>query len=85
MTNPCFMPRCGCFRSGSGAPTISGTDNDVWLDIPGRTMYVYTGGKWTPATLAGGASLPIATREGQVVVADAALNWQAGDIDAGRI
>lgn len=71
-------------------PPPNPADGDLWFDTAGDLWKRWAGttNVWVAVTGgAGGAQLPVATRPGQVLVAGAAptFNWNAGDIDAGRI
>jgi hypothetical protein len=67
---------------------------DLWDDISDPTnivLKVYDGALWSALSrvipgAGGGAALPSATREGQVLIAGpgTTFDWQAGDIDCGR-
>ena len=66
------------------APTGAVT-GDIWLDTATNQWKRLGSSGWV--VVGTGATLPVATRQGQVIVAGTGPNfpWTAGDVDCGRI
>ena len=81
-------PSGGAIYVQTGAPP-GVKDGDLWYDLTLGIWKERSGGAWVTSNCcgAGGPGLPIATRQGQVLVAGIAptFTWAADDVDCGRV
>lgn len=81
--------RSSTIKVGPAAPA-NPLQGDLWVNtsVSPNTLNLFNGTAWIATSTGGGggAGLPQATREGQVLVAGSSplFNWAAGDIDCGR-
>ena len=64
-------------------------DGDLWFNTNTKQWHLRENGVWISVSVGGGggAGLPPATRQGQVLVAGAGptFPWAADDVDCGRV